>query len=146
MTKTYIVTLTDEERETLLEISSKGITSARKIKHAHILLKADESSSNWSDSRIHEAFDVSVRTIQRVRKCFVLEGLDAALNHKSPYKSRPRKLDGHKEAYLVTLTCSKPPGGRESWTLQLLADTMAELGHVDSVSHETVRQVLKKTN
>lgn len=145
MIKKYIVDLTEDERQYLFSLISKGKTSTRKLTRVRILLKADKQTSNWSDLKISEALNTSTSTIERVRKQFVTEGIEAAINQREPSRRRPRKLDGRQEAHLVTLACSKPPGGRETWTFQLLADTMVTLGHVDSISHETVRQVLKKT-
>jgi transposase len=146
MVKRYVVTLTEEERQGLLGLISSGKTSARRLTRARILLKADRHTSDWTGGRISEALDVSIPTIERVRRRFVEEGLEAALSHRKPWRSRSRKLDGHGEAYLVVLACSEPPDGRGCWTLQLLADKIVELGHVDSISYETVRQVLKKKN
>ncbi len=141
--KKYIVTLTDEERETLLKIISAGKGAARRIAHARILLKADQG---LTDDAIAEAVDVSRPTVERVRKRFVEEGLEAALDPRRPEKPpRPRKLDGRQEAQLIALACSKPPAGRVRWTLCLLADKMVELKYVDSLSYETVRRTLKKT-
>ena len=148
MTKKYIVTLTDEERTELHDLTTKGTTRARRLTHARILLKADvaDGRTGWSDESISEALDVSVSTIQQVRRRFVEEGLEAALNRRKPRVNRQRKLDGEQEAHLIAVACSEPPAGRDRWTLRLLADKMVELEYVDSVSHETVRQVLKKTN
>ena len=141
--KKYIVTLTDDERETLLKIISAGKGAARRIAHARILLKADQG---LTDEAIAEAVDVSRPTVERVRKRFVEEGLEAALDPRRPEKPpRPRKLDGRQEAQLIALACSKPPAGRVRWTLCLLADKMVELKYVDSLSYETVRRTLKKT-
>lgn len=144
--KKYKVLLTKEERTHMLELVSSGKAPARKIVPAHILLKADqgEGRSAWQDPAISEAFTVSVATVERVRQVFVEEGLERALNHKRPSRSRPKKFDGEKEAHLVALACSAPPLGRKSWTLKLLADKLVELEHFESVSYETVRRVLKK--
>jgi len=146
--KLYKVTLTLEEREFLSDISSKGQGAAQKITHARILLKADqgENGPGWDDQMISKALDVSVTMVERIRKTFIEEGLDAALNRKKPCRTRSVKFDGEKEAHLVALACSQPPDGRQSWTLRLLADKMVELNHFDELSYETVRQVLKKTN
>lgn len=100
----------------------------------------------WTDQAIHEALDVSLSTIARVRQAFVEEGLEAAINPKPSSQSRLRKLDGSAEAHLIALACSQPPQGRNEWTLRLLADQMVQLEYVESISYETVRQVLKKTN
>jgi biotin operon repressor len=116
---------------------------------ARILLKADQSHDGprWSDEQISEALDVTVQTIERVRKQLVEEGFDAVLSRrKYRQKVSRKKIDGDVEARLVALSCSEPPEGRSRWTLRLLADTIVELGYVDSISHEAIRQTLKKTN
>ena len=114
---------------------------------AQILLKADisEYAPGWKDTKIAEAFNVAVRTVERVREKLVESGLEAVLTHASIGKSRPTKLDGENEAYLIALTCAEPPDGRSRWTFRLLADKMVELKYIDSISHETVRKTLKKT-
>lgn len=146
--KTWRVTLTDTERSALHELIAAGAAPARKLTHARILLKADESSGGpgWSDSVITEALEVSLPTVGRVRKRYVMEGLDAALNHRLSKAQRPPKLDGQQEAHLIALACSEPPTGHARWTLRLLADKMVELEYIESVSHVTVWQTLKKTN
>jgi transposase len=147
MAKIYVVRLTPEERRGLEAMIRKGRAAAYKIRHAHILLKADADGPSWTDVRIAEAFGCHLRTVENLRKRFVLEGLGAALNRKK--QSRPsvaRKLDGEKEAKLVAVACSPPPEGRRRWTLRLIADRMVELDIVDSISHETVRQAMKKTS
>lgn len=144
MVKKYIVDLTVEEREELQGIISVGKHSARRILRARILLKADQG---WTDNRISEALDVSIPTLERIRKLFVEEGLERALKGRQPKNRRSRRrLDGKGEAQLIAIACGEAPEGRSRWTLRLLADKMVELGYVDEVSHETVRQVLKKTN
>ena len=145
--KKYIVRLTLEERKYLNNIIHKGKVAAYKRLHAQILLKADisEDGPGWKDIKIADAFNISVRTVERVRERLVELGLEAALNHATSGKSRLHKLDGEKEAYLIALSCSEPPDGRSRWTLRLLADKMVELKYVDSLSHEAVRKVLKKT-
>ena len=146
MVKKYVVRLSDEERQNLQEIVTTGKRAAALINHARILLKADcQQSPGWRDQDIKEALDISLRTIERVRKRFVEEGLEAALTPR-PHPRRPRKLDGTTEAHLVALCCSEPPEGRGRWTLRLLAQQMVELDYVDDISHESVRQLLKKTN
>lgn len=144
MNKKYIVDLTDQQRNGLRELLRWGKHSARRIRYGQALLKAD---AGWSDQRICEALDISIRTMQRIRQRFVEEGLDVALGARSR-KARPyaRKLDGEKEARLIALACSEPPEGSTRWTLRMLADKMVQLRYVDSVSHETVRRTLKKTN
>jgi transposase len=146
--KKYIVTLTDEERASLTELVRTGKAAAYKITHARVLLKADASPGGpaWTDGAIADALDVSRATVERLRERFVEEGLDAALVRKQGRASRERIFDGAAEARLIALACSQPPAGRASWTLRLLADKLVELEVVDSVSHETVRQILKKAS
>lgn len=149
MTKRYIVRLSDEERKQLRELLAQKRLAAQKRKRAQVLLKADASQDGpaWLDARIAEAFDVSVVTVENVRKRYVLAGLDAAVQRKKQCRpSRQRVLDGEKEARLVALCCDKVPAGRGRWTLRMLADELVRLEIVESISHETVRQTLKKTN
>src|SRR5262245_33856607 len=146
-TKRYLVELTPEERQHLSQLVSCGKRSARILTRARILLKADQAPGGpaWHDDRIAEALGCGRRTVERVRQRLVEEGLEAALNHKPQARpSVPPKLDG--EARLIALACSQPPDGRDGWTLQLLADKLVELHVVESVSYETVRRALKKTN
>jgi len=145
--KKYIVTLEPKEREMVQRVIRKGRAAARKLMHARILLKADSSEGQpgWTDERIAQALDIHCATVANVRRRFVEEGLDAALTPRSG-GHRPRKLDGDAEAHLIALACGEPPQGHERWTLRLLADRMVELEYVDTVSHETVRQTLKKTS
>jgi len=147
MKKKYIVTLTDEERGRLQEMLSRGKAAARKLMHARILLKADAppGGPGWNDEAIAEALEVGRATVERVRKEFVEEGLDAALERRRPRRVYLRKLDGEGEAHLVALACQKPPEGRSRWTLHLLADRMVPLEYVDAISYQTVRRTLKKT-
>ncbi len=146
--KKYKVALTAAERQSLQHLTITGKTAAYRITRARILLKADEqqAAAGWKDQAISEALDVSVATIERVRQQFVEEGAEAVLRHKPRQSSPRRRLDGAKEAHLMALTCSEAPEGRVRWTLRLLADRMVELGHVEQISHETIRQTLKKTN
>jgi transposase len=145
--KQYRVTLTAEGREALGRPLARGKAEVRRLRHAQILLEADEAADGpgWPDERIVEALDVGLATVQRLRRRFVEEGLAAAL---SPYRGGGRlygtKLDGEREAHLIALACSTPPDGHGRWTLRLLAARMVELEHVDALSHETVRQTLKK--
>ncbi len=139
MAKQYIVTLTAEEREMLQTMISSGTGRARKLTHARILLKADDG---WQDQTISRALDVGIASVERVRKRFVLEGLVSALNPRPPKRASSRKLDGKQEARLIALTCGAPPEGHGRWGLRLLADQVVQLKIADSVSHETVRQVL----
>lgn len=148
MGKRYIVTLSQEEREQLRELVSAGRGAARAMTHARILLKADQSEAGpgWQDRAISEALEVSIPTIERVRRRFVEAGLEAALHRKRPQREYQHKLDGEQEAHLIALACSEPPTGRSHWSLRLLAEKMVALEYVESLAHETVRQVLKKTN
>jgi len=148
MNKKYLVTLTAEERKGLEELLSRGKAAARKLMHARILLKADGASDgpDWHDDRIAEALEIGRATVERVRKQFVQEGLEAALERRAPRRTYQRKLDGDGEAHLVALACQEPPEGRSRWTLQLLADRMVALEYVDQISYQTVRRTLKKTN
>ena len=147
MPKKYRVTLTAEEREQLTAMVSKGKAAARALTHARILLKTDEAEGGpaWTDDGVCEALDVGLCSVMRVRQRFVEEGLDAALRPRPSSYVQTRKLDGHLEAQLVTLACSEAPEGQARWSLRLLADRFVELGHVEQISHETVRQTLKKT-
>ena len=147
MKKTYIVTLTQEERRMLQERLSRGKAAARKLMHARILLKADVAAGGpgWNDEAIVEALEVGRATVERVRKEFVEEGLEAALERRKPRRQYRRRLDGDGEAHLVALACQKPPEGRSRWTLKLLADRMVQLEYVDEISYQTVRRTLKKT-
>jgi len=144
--KKYTVKLTKKERDFLLGLISTGKSAAKRLSHARLLLKVDSGTHGecWTDEKASEALDMSVRSIERIRERFVLEGLESALERRKHKRYRPRKLDGKQEAHLVALVCSQAPEGRNRWTLHLLADKMVELEHVDSLSHEAVRQTLKK--
>jgi transposase len=142
--KKYVVTLTDDERQHLEQLLAKGKAAARTLRHAQALLKTDQAVG-WKDADIADAFALSVRTVERLRQRFVEEGFDAALKPKTVPRL-PRKVDGELEAHLVALACSDPPEGRQRWTLRLLADQLVELELVESISHEGVRQALKKTS
>ena len=147
MPKKYRVTLTGEEREELERLLSRGKADVRCLKHAQILLKADEADggSGWSDERIAEAFKAGVATVERLRQRFVEEGLQAALRtYRTGTRTYERKLDGAQEAPLIALACQAPPEGRARWTLRLLAQHMVELAYVATLSYETVRRTLKK--
>lgn len=143
----FAVTLTQDERDELQLLVKTGKAAARKINHARILLLADEGEfgPGKADVSIVEALETSVRTVERVRKRFVEEGFDQAVNPK-PRPKRPSKvkIQGKVEDKLVELACSDPPEGRGRWTVQLLADQLVMLSYVESVSHETVRKSLKK--
>ena len=148
MKKRYLVTLTIQEREQLQALVSKGKAAARKLVRARILLLADEADGGprKSDPEITEALGCGRATVERVRKQFVEEGLEATLTPKPTTRTYENRLDGKAEAHLVAIACGAPPEGRSRWTLRLLADRIVGLGYVESVSHETVRQTLKKTN
>jgi len=148
MKKLYRVRLTAEERAHLHELLSKGKAAARTLAHARVLLKADESvdGPRLTDDQIAEAVEVNRTTVERVRMRCVEEGVEASLRPRPSRQVHPRKLDGVQEAHLVTLACSPAPKGRGRWSLRLLADKLVELEIVDDISHETVRQTLKKTN
>lgn len=141
MRKQYVVTLKREEREQLLGLLKKGKASARKLCRAQILLQADEGTI---DSAIAAGLHVARTTVERLRKRFVEEGLEAALIERRRPGAK-RKLDGRQEAYVIALACSTPPQGRERWTMQLLAERVVEVGLVDSISDDTVGRTLKKT-
>lgn len=141
MAKKYIVDLTDTELPELRSLIKTGKRSARMITRAHILLMAHEDKT---DLTIAETLRVNVSTVERTREKFVVGGLEYALQDR-PHPSKPRKLDGKEEAFLIATACSTPPLGRTRWTMQLLADQMVSLGVVDSISDETVRSYLKKT-
>jgi hypothetical protein len=146
MNKKFIVRLSDEERIVCQEIGKKLKGSSQKVRRAQILLKADADGPAWSDSRIAEAFDCRVQTIENVRKRLVVEGFEQALErNKRADPPTPCKLDGEAEAKLIAMRLGKPPAGYGHWTLHLLADEMVALEIVDSISHETVRKVLKNT-
>jgi len=140
--KKYVVVLEADERRKLQGIVHSGKHSARKLRWAQALLRADEG---WTDEKIAEAFDLSVPTAQRIRQRFVEEGLEVALGARS-HDPRPylQRLDGAQEAKLIALACGKAPEGRQRWTLRLLADKIVQLHVVERVSYQTVRRVLKK--
>jgi len=143
--KKYVVELTSEERKQLERLVKKGKVAGYKIRHAQMLLKVDQSRQGpcWCDKRIAEAFGAHLTTVERLRKRFVKEGLQAALErHKR--QNYTRKLDGDAEARLIAIACSEPPEGRNEWTLRLLADRLVELSVVDSISHITVKRTLEK--
>jgi transposase len=143
----FIVRLTEEERNQLKEIVTKGKTAAYKIKHANILLAADVAGPALPDEDIAKVFSVHIGTVGSIRKRFIEKGLEAALGRKKQESpSRQPTFDGASEARLIAISCSQPPEGCSRWTLRLLADKVVELEIVDKVSYETVRQTLKKTH
>ena len=147
--KKFIVTLTEEERKSLTELTSKGKHRSQKILYALTLLACDEGEYQRKRSKNEEiarVLNTSMRKIDRVKKRFVLDGLDVALHGRKGSRVYAKKADGDFEAHLVALSCSNPPEGFARWTLRLLADKVVELDYIDSISHETVRRVLKKTS
>ena len=148
MRKIYAVTLNPEERASLEKVVSTGRTSAKRQTHGRILLKADVglAGPGWTDEQICTALDVSPATVARVRKRFVEEGLEAVTHRRKARRPSRCRLDGTQEAHLLALACSPAPEGHARWTLRLLADQMVVLEHVESISYETVRSVLKKTS
>ena len=138
----YRVELTESERATLTEVTSRDMAPARKVRRALALLRADEG---LPDSKIAEALSVSARDVARVRKRFVTEGLTSALNER-PRPGQKRKLDGRQEAHLIAVACSDAPEGHARWSLRLLAGKVVAMGFSENISPETVRQILKKTN
>jgi transposase len=146
--KKYIVTLTEDEREALGVLTSKGKHKSQKILNALILLGCDEGEfqkKRLTNKEIARVLNVSMKKIDRVKKRFVEDGLDIALNGRKGSRIYAKKVDGDFEAHLVALSCSDPPGGFTRWSLRLLADKVVELDYINSVSHETIRRVLKKT-
>src|SRR5918911_1326505 len=148
MNKHYHVRLTEAERAHLHDLIAAGTAPARKLLHARILLKADEGPAGpaWVDQAIAAAVEVSQPTGSRVRKQYVAEGLEAALNRRSPRRVYHRKLTGEHEARLVALACSPPPSGQARWSLRLLADKLVELENVDELSYQTGPRPKKKPN
>jgi transposase len=145
--------LTEEQRERLEELIACGNDApARQLAHARILLKADEGASPdaalgqaWPDTRIADALEISRSTVRRVRERFVKEGLEAALVHRKPVRTKPKKLDGSQEAHLIALACSEPPEGRGRWSMRLLAERFVRLECTEEpISRELVRRTLQK--
>ena len=147
MRKRHIVVLSEEDRARLHTMIGRGVAPASVLTHARILLKANQGQAGpgWTDAAIAVAVEVNPATVARVRQQYVTAGLEAALHRKPPAREYHRRLDGEQEARLAVLACSAPPEGRKRWTLRLLADRLVELEIVESVSYETVRQVLKQT-
>ena len=145
---TYRVTLTKEERDQLTEMTRTGTHAARKIIHALILLNVDRGPHNESQTNedICKVLKIGMRTIDRVKKRFVEEGLDAALKMAPTSRVYDKLVDGDMEAHLIALACGEPPKGFARWSLRLLADKLVELRYADGISYETVRRTLKKTN
>lgn len=145
MQKQYIVRLTQAERDHLLETIKKLTGSSQKVRRAHILLKADADGPCWTDSKIAEAFNCRTKTVENIRQNFVLHGFQQALDGKKREDPpTPKLLDGEQEAKIIATRLGSPPPGYANWTLRLLARHVVELAIVPSISHETVRQTLKK--
>jgi len=146
--KKYKVTLTKEERQELTSIIQKGKHRSQKVLNALILVNCDEGRYQQNRSKnkdVSGVLQISMRKIDRVKKCFVEQGLEIALNGTKGQRVYEKKADGDFEAHLVALSCSAPPEGFARWSLRLLADKVVELHYVDDISHETIRRVLKKT-
>ena len=145
MPKTYVVRLTDTEREVLTGLLKKQRVSAQKVRRARILLKADADGPAWTDAKIAEAFDCRTRSVESLRERLVTEGFEVALQGKPKSRVRGKVLDGEQEAKIIALRLGQPPKGFANWTLRLLAEQAVALEIVESVSHETLRRTLKKT-
>ena len=147
-TKKYRIRLTTDEQQELKALVSRGRTAAYKQTHARILLMSDEAREDggMKDADISGALGVGLSMVERVRRRCVEEGIESALNRKKQLRRRQKILDGEREARLIAMACGEPPEGRASWTLKLLADQLVECEIVETISTETVRQVLKKTN
>jgi len=148
MNKKYIVQLPPDQRAMLEQLTRTGKATAAQQRHARILLKADTAADGpaWDDAAIARAVEVSIPTVERVRRQFVTQGVDAILRRKPTTRASQRKLDGVQEAQLAAIACSPPPEGADRWTLALLADKLVELKVVDTIARDTVRVTLKKTN
>src|SRR5215468_8306438 len=146
MPKKYIVRLTDAERKTLSEVIAKLKGSSQKVRRAQVLLKADADGPAWTDAKIAEAFGCRTKTVENLRERLVTRGFAVALHGQPRLKPpRPKLLDGRQEAQVIALRLGPPPKGYANWSLRLLADKVVELEIVPAISHETVRQTLKKT-
>ena len=147
MKKKYIIRLSAEERQNLTDLVRKGKVAAYRRTHAQILLFTDEGElgPGLQDKEVAERVGVNHRTVSRLRQCCVESGLEAVLERAPRCRERARVLDGDGEAQVIALMCGDPPAGQSRWTLNLLGERLVELGVVDSVSHETIRKVLKKT-
>ncbi len=144
----YKVTLTKEEHEELIALVSKGYHTSQQYRTAYILLNCDEGEYGEKifGKQISQVLKVSARMIDRVKQRFVEEGFEACLGRKPMSRTKEKKADGDLEAQLIALSCSKAPAGFARWSLRLLADKMVEMKYIESISHETIRKVLKKTN
>lgn len=145
MQKKYIVRLSEAERATLNEVVKKFTGSSQKVRRAQILLKADADGPAWTDAQIAEAFGCRTKTVETIRQRLVTEGFESTLHGKPRAQPpRPKALDGRQEARVIALRLGPPPKGFANWSLRLLAEKVVELEIVDSISHETIRQTLKK--
>lgn len=146
--KKYKITLTKEERQELSLLIQKGKHRSQKVLNALVLINCDEGEFQEKRSKnedISNILQISMRKIDRVKKCFVEKSLDIALNGTKGQRVYEKKADGDFEAHLIALSCGNPPEGFARWSLRLLADKVVELNYVDKISHETIRRVLKKT-
>lgn len=145
----YTVTLTKEERDLLTSITKRGSHKSTKVRNAYVLLNCDSgaySENRLTNETICNVLHIGMRTIDRLKKRFVEDGFDAALNGNLTTREYEREFDGDVEAHIIALSCSEPPKGFARWSLRMLADKAVELHYVESISHESVRQLLKKTN
>ena len=146
MVKKYVVRLSSEERSSLTEVVKKLKGSSTKVRRAQVLLKADADGPGWTDAQIAEAFGCRTKTVENIRERFVTKGFEVTLNGEPRLKPpRPKLLDGKQEAKVIALRLGPPPAGYANWSLRLLAERVVELAIAPSISHETVRQTLKKT-
>jgi hypothetical protein len=147
--KKYIVTLSEDERKKLTELTGKGKHRSQTILNALILLGCDTGefqTEHLTNEEMSRVLNISMRKIDRLKKRFVEEGFDAALDRKKGTRIYVKKTDGDFEAHLIALSCSQPPDGFVRWSLRLLADKVVELQYIDNISHESVRRILKKRN
>lgn len=144
MVKKYIVSLTTQEQKELQILISRRNEKAQVVKRAYVLLATNENAENLPDSEIASRYKVTIRTVEGLRKRFVEEGFEQVVYGKKRSVFKEKTFDGRVEAHLIALRCSDPPKGHSAWTLHLLADHMVRLGYVESISHESVRQLLKK--
>ena len=143
----YSITLTEKERARLAELIRCRSAKSAQVKRSYVLLAADKNGDkNWSDEQISQSYGMSVSTVERLRRRFVEEGFETALHGKRREAVAEKLLDGRVEAQLIALRCSTPPSGYQQWTLRLLAGQMVALEYVEHISHESVRQLLKKTS
>jgi len=145
--KKYHVTLTEEERQQLMAITTKRKADSQIVKRAFVLLAADETQTGWlNDEQIHQTYHLSIRQIERLRQRFIEDDFATALHGKKREKYKEKVFDGAVEAHVVALRCSQPPAGHARWSVRLLAQKMVELTYVETIGRETVRKMLKKTN